>query len=148
MASTWSTRYLSLKSTPARRRVTPPHTHNYKTDTVFSYSFFQDPRICVFHLQRILNQPYLTLYFLILIMFTKRRGGDERGGYPDSSWGVKVEGKIEFEGKKTIPFWNFLRRQEVHAETSEFWVINSTLKSPNRFRHPGWDMGMDWMSWS
>ena len=98
MASTWSTRNLSLKSTPALRRVTHTHTQNYKTDTVFSYSFFQDPRICVFHLQRILNQPYLTIYFLILIRFTKRRGGDGRGGYPDSSWGVKVEGKIEFEG--------------------------------------------------
>ena len=33
-----------------------------------------------------------------MIRFTKRGGEDERGGSLDRSWGVKVEGKIEFEG--------------------------------------------------
>jgi len=33
-----------------------------------------------------------------MIRFTKRGGEDGRGGSLDSNWGVKVEGKIKFEG--------------------------------------------------
>lgn len=44
--------------------------------------------------------------------------------------------------KKHFFFLKLLGWQEVHAQTSEFGAINSTLTSPNRFRHPGPGIGI------